>query len=106
LLGRVDTDPESQRKVNGAVTMALIAAGAGQPFSIGWTMQDNSAVEHDGAAMIAMGAAVGGHVARCHSIALAKRELIAAAGTRAAIEAVDIEGGWGVNSVEEPTNAS
>lgn len=93
-LGRVDTDPESQRKVNGAVTMALIAAAAKESVAIGWTMQDNTVVDHDGPATIAMGAAVGGHVAACHAVGLAKRAAVEAAEDAAAIAAVDIEGGW------------
>lgn len=93
-LGRVDTDPDSQRKVGGAVQLALIAAGAGQPFALDWTMQDNSAVAHDGSAMIGLGVAVGQHVAACHEAALAKRAAIDAATDRAGIEAVPIEGGW------------
>lgn len=93
-LGRVDSDPDSQRKTGGAVQMAMIAQAAGAPFSIDWTMQDNSTVAHDAAAMIAMGVAVGQHVAACHEAALAKRTAIDAASTAAAIEAVEVETGW------------
>lgn len=93
-LGRVDTDPDSQRKVSGSVQMAMIAQAAGAPFSIEWTMQDNSSVDHDAPAMILMGVAVGQHVAICHAIAVAKRAEIEAAVDAAAIGAVDVEGGW------------
>lgn len=93
-LGRVDTDPDSQRKTGGAVQMAMIAQAAGAPFSIDWTMQDNSTVSHDAPAMIAMGIAVGQHVAACHEAALGKRAAIDAASTAEDIAAVDIESGW------------
>nr|WP_246848158.1 DUF4376 domain-containing protein [Sphingomonas beigongshangi] len=93
-LGRADTDPESQRKVSGAVQLAMIAQAAGQSFAIDWTMQDNSTVAHDASAMIAMGVAVGQHVAACHEVALAKRVALEAAADAAGVDAVDVEGGW------------
>lgn len=93
-LGRADSDPDSQRKVAGAVQMAMIAQAAGAPFSIDWTMQDNSSVTHDASAMIVLGVAVGQHVAACHAIALAKRSAIEAAADTAALAGFDVEGGW------------
>lgn len=92
--GRVDSDPESRLKISGAVQMAMLAQQAGQPFTIDWTMQDNSVAPHDAAAMLAMGLAVGEHIAACHAAALAKRNLIEAADTPEAIEAVDPDAGW------------
>lgn len=93
-LGRADSDPDSQRKVAGAVQLAMIAQSGGVPFSIDWTMQDNSSVTHDAAAMITLGVAVGQHVAACHAVALAKRSAIEAAENIEALTAIDIEGGW------------
>lgn len=93
-LGRVDTDRDSQRKISGSVQMAQIALGAGEPFSVDWTMLDNSVATHDGPAMIAMGIAVGRHVATCHEVAVGKRAAIEAGDDVAAIEAVEIEAGW------------
>ncbi|MEN2747083.1 DUF4376 domain-containing protein [Sphingomonas sp. T9W2] len=93
-LGRADSGPDSQRKVAGAVQLAMIAQAGGAPFSIDWTMQDNSSVTHDAAAMIALGVAVGQHVAACHAVALAKRSAIEAAGNVEALAAIDVEGGW------------
>lgn len=93
-LGRMDTDPDSQRKINGSVTMALIAQSLGQPFSIDWTMEDNSTIAHDAPAMIAAGVAVGQYVADCHARALVLKDLIDAAADMAALNAIDIEAGW------------
>lgn len=93
-LGRVDTDPESQRKTSGAVQLAMIAQATGTSFEIDWTMQDNGVAAHDAAAMIAMGVAVGQHVAACHAAALMKRQALANAADVAAIEAVDLDNGW------------
>jgi hypothetical protein len=39
--GRIDTDDDSQRKINGAATAAFIAKSDAQPFSVDWTMADN-----------------------------------------------------------------
>lgn len=89
--GRVDSDPDSQRKVVGADRMA---EKLGEAFSVAWTMQDNSSVVHDAVAMGAMALAVGIHVATCHAVGQAKRAAIAAAETVAAVEAVDLEEGW------------
>lgn len=93
-LGRADSDPDSQRKVAGAVQMAMIAQAASAPFSIDWTMQDNSSVTHDAAAMIVLGVSIGQHVAACHAVALTKRAAIEAATDITALTAVDIVGGW------------
>lgn len=93
-LGRVDTDAVSQLKVTGAVQMAMLALAAGQPFSLDWTMQDNSTVTHDAAAMIAMGMAVGQHIAACHEHALTKRAAIEAASDAAALNLVEVDDGW------------
>lgn len=93
-LGRMDTDADSQRKINGSVTMALIAQAAGQPFSIDWTMADNTTVAHDGAAMIAAGVAVGMHVSACHENAIALKAAIEAAADVVALAGIDIEEGW------------
>lgn len=93
-LGRADSDPDSQRKVAGAVQMAMIAQAAGAPFSIDWTMQDNASATHDASAMILLGVAVGQHVAACHAVALVKRSAIEAATDAAPLVDFDIEGGW------------
>lgn len=90
-LGRVDTDDDSQRKINGAVSGAMIAALSGQPFTIDWTMSDNAIVTHDGPAMMAMGIAVLTYLAQCQAAGTAARAAIDAAGDAAAIAAVDIE---------------
>lgn len=93
-LGRMDTDPDSQRKINGSVTAALIAQQQGQPISVEWTMEDNANIVHDAAAMIAAGVAVGQHVAACHAHALELKDEIEAAADMAALDAIDIEAGW------------
>lgn len=81
--GRMDTDAESQRKINGAVTMATIV---GPTFTIDWTMEDNTVVTHNQAEIIAAGLAVGQHDAQCHAVGQALRAQLEAG------EDIDIEG--------------
>jgi len=89
--GVVDSDPESQRKINGAVTMALIG---GQDFSIDWRMKDDSIVSHNRDEMIALGQAVGQHTVDCQSRKNELDALIDAAQTEEELLAIDITSGW------------
>jgi len=94
-LGRVDTDADSQRKVNGAVTAAMAAQMLGMPFTpIPWTMEDDSIVLHDAPAIIAMGLAVIGHIQTCQANGNAIRAQIDAAETPEAAFAVDRTAGY------------
>jgi hypothetical protein len=81
--------------------MALMAKTFGQPFSIVWTMADNSNVEHDADQMLALGMAVGQFMNACHQNLIAIRAAIAAivatgdpVADQAALDAVDLEAGW------------
>jgi len=93
-LGRVDTTAESQLRITGAALAAQVALAAGQPFVLPWTMADNSVVDHDAAAMIAMGETVLAYVAACHARGRVLRAAIEAAEDQAALGAIDITEGW------------
>jgi len=56
-----------KERVNGAVTGALIAQAAGQPYSDTWTLADNSTIPLTGSDIIAMGIALLQHVSACHA---------------------------------------
>jgi hypothetical protein len=93
--GRVQTDLDSRTKISGAVQGALIANSLGAPFSIDWTMEDNSTATHDAAEMIALGMAVLTFVDACFVRARELRDLIDADGVTAEdLDAIDIESGW------------
>lgn len=92
--GRVDTDSDSQIKVSGAVQMAMLAQMAGDPYSIDWTMADNSQVTLDAAGMMQMGVTVGEHVKACHAAGTNIRAAIEAAADEAALAAIDITAGY------------
>lgn len=73
---RYDSDSISQQRIIGSVSMAMLAAQGAQPFSIDWTLADNSVVTLDGAGMIAVGEALGVHVATQHATARTLRTQI------------------------------
>ena len=90
--GVMDTTLVSRTNISGAVQMASLAMAASQAFEIDWTIADNSTVTLDGLAMIAVGIAVGAHVAACHAVARALRVEIEAAEDVEELEAIDPEG--------------
>lgn len=98
--GRVDTKAESQRKAGGAVQMAMIAQAASAPFTIGWTMADNTTIALDADGMIDVGLAIGQHVNACHGHGLGLKDLIDAAETVEDIAAINIKTGWPGAEVE------
>jgi hypothetical protein len=85
---RFDSDPESQRRIQGAAQLATLAAAANQPFEIDWTLEDNTVRTLTGAEMIAVGMAMGVHVSTQYAIARGLRAAIEAATTPEGIEAV------------------
>ena len=88
-LGRVDSDPNSQRKISGAVTLAMLG---GQNFTIDWRMADNTTVTHDHDATVATGLAVGQHVAACQAHKNSVEAEIDAATTEEELEAISLLG--------------
>lgn len=83
-----DTDETSQRRIQGAVQMAVIAQAAQQPFSIGWTLADDTVRTLDGAQMIAVGMALAQHVGSLHETGRLLRQQIDGAATVADVMAV------------------
>lgn len=93
-LGRVQTDERSIAKINGLVTMAMLAQAAAAPFAIDFTLEDNSVVTLDAADAIALGTAAGAFVAAVYARSFELRTAIDAAADSAALDAIDIEAGW------------
>lgn len=71
-----DSDAVSQQRITGAVTMAMLAMQAGQAFSIDWTIADNRTLPLSASDMIAVGLALGNHVAAQHARARELRDAI------------------------------
>lgn len=92
--GAVDSDTDGRNNVAGATLAANIALSSGQPYSITWTLLDNSTVTLDADAMIGLGVAVLAHVNACHERARQLRAEIEAAQTMAELLAIDVGAGW------------
>jgi hypothetical protein len=71
-----DSDPLSIQRLSGAVLMALIAEQAHQPFSVDWTLADNTVHTFSGTEIIQIGLALGAHVSNVHSVARGLRQEI------------------------------
>lgn len=85
---RFDSDEQAQARIMGAVQMAVLAVGAGQPFAIDWTLEDNTVRQLTAAEMVAVGLALGTHVGTAHATARQLRQALDEAETPEAIEAV------------------
>lgn len=83
-----DGDSESQRRIQGAAQLATLAQATGQPFSIDWTLADNTQATLTAAEMIGVGVALGQHVNGAHGIARTLRTQIDAATTPEELEAI------------------
>lgn len=92
--GAVDSYLEARTNIAGAVQAATIAQAAAQPFSVSWTLLNNSVVVLDATAMIALGLAVLAHVNACHDRARALRDQINTAETVQDLLTIDIASGW------------
>lgn len=94
-IGVVQSDDLSKVKINGLVTMAMIANLNQQPFDESFTLADNSIVALDATTAITMGVAVAQHVSAAHARARQLRdEIYAADATVDSVQAIDITTGW------------
>lgn len=87
----IRTDEKSQNKIAGAI--ALFEKNPGLA-SIDFEAQPNLWVELDGAAVTAIGVAVGMHIQACFSNAKQLQEAALAATDHAGLTEIDIEAGW------------
>jgi hypothetical protein len=86
--GMMDSTSRSREFLNGAAQLALMAKLASEPFSIEWTLADNSTVTLDADGMIACAAAVAAHVDAMQQRGRVLKARIDIAETLAEIEAV------------------
>jgi hypothetical protein len=99
--GTFDSNDLSRLNVSGAVLGAVVAKSASAPYSVQWTLQDNSVVTLDADQMIEVGMAMLNHVAACHDYARMLRGMIEAATDMAELLAIDLEAGWPSTSSSE-----
>lgn len=69
-----DSDPQSQSRIQGGVQLAMIATQSNQPFSIDWTLKDNTVRTLDATSMYGVGMALATHVQNLHQISRTLRE--------------------------------
>lgn len=73
---KFDSDEASTRRIVGATTLASLAKTSGQPFSIDWTLADNTVITLDADSMVAVGEALGQYVSSIHAISRNLRDQI------------------------------
>lgn len=83
-----DCDAESQTRIIGSATLAIVASMTAQPFSIDWTLADDTVRTLSGPDMLNVGAALGAHVTAVHETSRALYDQIEAATTNAQVDAV------------------
>lgn len=86
--GRFDSDEQSQGKINGAVTAALVLTAQQQAFLQNWTLADNSVVQLDGTAMVTVGLMIMAWVDAVHQRSRVLRARVATATTAAEVAAI------------------
>lgn len=84
-----DSDMVSQSRIQGAAQLATLAQIGGQPFSINWTLADNTVRTLSAADMIGVGNALGMHINTQHGKGRLLRTQLDAAVTLAEIEAIN-----------------
>ena len=83
-----DCDPTSQSRIQGGALMATTALLNSTPFSIDWTLADNTTRSLDAAQMIAVGLAMGQHIDSIHQTGRGLRAQLDAAMTPEAVAAI------------------
>jgi hypothetical protein len=83
-----DLYDSNKLNISGAVQMALLAKISNQPFSIDWTLYDNSVKTFNADQMMALGAALGEHINKVYDTTRVLREQIDAATTKEGLDAI------------------
>ena len=90
-----DSTPISQSRIQGAAQLATLAMINNQPFSIEWTLADNSVRTLNAEEMIDVGMVLGQHINNCHAKARLLRAKIESAQTKEEVEAIH----WGMDLI-------
>lgn len=92
--GKVDTDPDSQRRLHGAAVMALISKVSGAAYSVEWRMADNTDQTLSADELLSVVATVGTHIASCHVHSHELKAAIDSAANEKDLSAIDLSVGW------------
>jgi hypothetical protein len=82
------SDSVSQSRIQGAIQLAQLAIAASQPFSIVWTLTDNSTTTLSATQMFSVGVALGTFIQTNYGKGVALRNAINAATSITAVEAI------------------
>lgn len=93
-IGAFQMNPKAMADIHEAVTGALLAEVTGQPFSIAFTLADNSRPELTAEQMMLAGKVVGERKIAMHDHSQDLRKRIEAAANFADLAAIDIEQDW------------
>ena len=85
-----DADVDAQRRITGAVTLAMLAQVGAQTFSMEWNAHDGSTVTLDGPSMMGLGVALGIAVAAVFERHRVAKAAVAAATTAAQCDAITL----------------
>lgn len=87
-LGQFSADNDSKTNIDGAAQAALMAKLGGQPFSINWSLHDDSEITLDADQMQTVGLALMDHINTAHIVARGYKDQIRSATSMTEIDAV------------------
>jgi hypothetical protein len=87
-IGEFSADAESKTNVDGASQAALMASITSQPFSIEWSLHDDTIITLDASQMMLVGQGLLAHINTAHTTARSYKDQVKAATTMAEIEAI------------------
>jgi hypothetical protein len=87
-VGEFSADADSKANIDGAAQAALMAKLGGQPFSINWSLHDDSEITLDADQMQAVGLGLMAHINTAHTTARGYKDQVRAATDMSQIEAV------------------
>lgn len=87
-IGRFDSDPNAQRNITGTQAGAKLMVDAGMPFSVDWTLQNDTVVELDYEQLCLVGITMLQHIQAVRKVADELRAAVVAATSRAELDAI------------------
>jgi len=83
-----DAGQEDQRRIAGAMQLAMMAGMVNQPFSVDWSTHDNGTITLDGPSMLGLGQALGAAVEAVFARYRAAKDKVSAATTNVEADSV------------------
>lgn len=93
-IGVFQTDAASMASLTEGVAGALLAAVTSQPFTVDWTLADNTIAKLNGQQMLLVGKVIGERKSACHARSHALRVEIETSKDFASLMAIKVKDGW------------